>query len=72
MKHDLYNIYKEKRKILIIQGTEDDTAPIVDTYKFVKDRPEIELVEMKNIKHHMEPDEISLSNEKITKTLKNE
>lgn len=69
VKHDLYNIYKEKRKILIIQGTEDDTAPIVDTYKFVKDRPEIELVEMKNIKHHMEPDEISLSNEIMIKRL---
>ena len=44
--------------MLIIQGTLDDTAPIKDTYKFIKNRPEIELIEMKNMKHHMEPEEI--------------
>ena len=31
----LYTKYKEKRKILIIQGSLDDTAPISDTYKFI-------------------------------------
>lgn len=58
--HNLYDNYKEKRKILIIQGSLDDTAPIKDTYKFIKNRPEIELIEIKNIKHHMNPQEISL------------
>ena len=58
IKNNLYNNYHEKRKTLIIQGTLDDTAPIKDTYKFIKNRPEIELIEMKNMKHHMEPEEI--------------
>lgn len=31
-----------------IQGTLDDTASIEDTYKFIEDRPEITLIEMKN------------------------
>ena len=69
VRHNLYDNYKEKRKILIIQGSLDDTAPIKDTYKFIKNRPEIELIEMKNIKHHMEPNEISLSTEKMIKRL---
>ena len=68
--HNLYDNYKEKRKILIIQGSLDDTAPIEDTYKFIKNKPEIELVEMKNLKHHMEPDEILLSTEKMMQKLK--
>jgi len=70
VKHDLYNNYKEKRKILIIQGSSDDTAPINDTYEFIRHRPEIELIEMENIKHHMEPDEILLSTEKMIQKLK--
>lgn len=69
VRHNLYDNYKEKRKILIIQGSLDDTAPIKDTYKFIKNRPEIELIEMKNIKHHMEPNEISLSTKKMVKRL---
>lgn len=69
VRHNLYDNYKEKRKILIIQGSLDDTAPIKDTYKFIKNRPEIELIEMKNIKHHMESNEISLSTEKMVKRL---
>ena len=66
----MYTKYKEKRKILIIQGSLDDTAPISDTYKFIANKPEFELVEMKNIKHHMEPDEISVSTEIMLKKLK--
>lgn len=58
--NNLYNNYHEKRKIIIIQGTLDDTAPISDTYKFIENRPEIELIEMKSMKHHMEPDEIEI------------
>ena len=67
VKHNLYENYKEKRKILIIQGLLDDTAPIEDTYKFIENKPEIELVEMKNVKHHMEPNEILLSTEEMLK-----
>ncbi len=69
VKNDLYNTYHEKRKILIIQGSLDDTAPIKDTYKFIKDRPEIELMEIKNMKHHMKPDEIEIIGEKMIKKL---
>ena len=70
IEHDLYTKYNEKRKILIIQGSLDDTAPISDTYKFIANKPEFELVEMKNIKHHMEPDEISVSTEIMLTNLK--
>ena len=68
--HDLYSSYHEKRKILIIQGDLDDTAPIEDTYKFIKDKPEIELIEIKNVKHHMEPKEIEMATEKMIDRLK--
>ena len=67
--NNLYNNYHEKREILIIQGTLDDTAPVEDTYKFVEDRPEIKLIEMKNMKHHMEPEEIKAVAEKMIKKL---
>lgn len=68
--NDLYNNYHEKRKILIIQGTLDDTAPIEDTYKFIENRPEIELIEMENMKHHMKPEEIEIVTEKMVENLK--
>lgn len=67
--HNLYDNYKEKRKILIIQGSLDDTAPIEDTYTFIQNKPEIELIEINNIKHHMEPEEISLITEIMIKKL---
>jgi len=67
--HNLYDNYKEKRKILIIQGSLDDTAPIEDTYTFIQNKPEIELIEINNIKHHMEPEKISLITEIMIKKL---
>ena len=67
--NDLYSKYLEKRKILIIQGTLDDTAPITDTYKFIKDRPEIELIEIENMKHHMSPEEIEIVTNKMIERL---
>ena len=67
--HNLYNDYKEKRKILILQGEQDDTAPIEDTYRFIQNKPEIELIKIKNVKHHMEPQEISQSTEMMLKRL---
>lgn len=67
--HNLYKNYKEKRKILVIQGDKDDTALIKDTYKFIENRPEIELIEMKNMNHHMEPNEIVLSTESMLERL---
>ena len=54
----------------MIQGNQDDTASIYDTYEFIKNRPEIELIEINNAKHHMEPEEIILSTEKMIKKLK--
>ena len=67
--HNLYNDYKEKRKILILQGEQDDTAPIEDTYRFIQNKPEIELIKLENVKHHMEPLEISQSTEIMLKRL---
>lgn len=58
--HNLYNIYHENRKILVIQGSLDDTASIEDTYKFIKGKKDIELIEMKSMQHHMEPKEIEI------------
>ena len=68
-KHDLYNSYNEKRKILIIQGDLDDTAPIEDTYKFIENRDELELIEMKNMKHHMDIEEIEIITKKMIERL---
>ena len=36
LKNNLFNLYNNNQKILIIQGTEDDIAPINDTYEFIK------------------------------------
>lgn len=67
--HNLYKNYKEKRKILIIQGDKDDTALIQDTYKFMENRPELQIIEMINMNHHMEPHEIILCTEKMIQEL---
>ena len=34
----LFNIYNKNEKMLILQGTEDDMAPISDTIKFIKEK----------------------------------
>ena len=70
IKYNLYEIYKEKRKILIIQGKQDDTALIEDTYRFISNRKEIELIELDGVKHHMSPEEIKESVEIMIKKLK--
>ncbi len=70
VQNDLYKNYKEKRKILILQGHLDDTAPIEDTYEFIKNKPEMELIEFKNLKHHMEPNEIKLVSETLANRLR--
>lgn len=69
--NDLYNKYHEKRKIIVFQGTLDDTAPIGDTYKFIESRPEIELVEMKGMNHHMEIEELEIVAEKMIEKIRN-
>lgn len=68
--NDLYNRYHEKRKIIVFQGTLDDTAPIEDTYKFIESRPEIELVEMKGMNHHMEIEELEIVAQKMIEKIK--
>jgi len=70
IKRDLYENYQEKRKILIFQGCLDEIAPIEDTYRFMKNIPEIELVELKNVKHHMEPTELEIVANTMIKKLK--
>lgn len=69
-KNDLYKNYKEKRKMIIIQGTLDDTALIKDTYKFIMNKPEIQLIEIKGLNHHMEPKEIKSITKKMMEVLK--
>lgn len=68
---DLYNKYHEKRKIIVFQGTLDDTAPIEDTYKFIESRPEIELIEMKGMNHHMEIGELEIVAQKMIEKIRN-
>ena len=67
--NDLYQKYNERRKMLIIQGSLDDTAPIEDTYRFVENRPEIQLIEIENMKHHMEPEELEITADIMIKKL---
>jgi len=68
-KNDLYKNYKENREMLVIQGTLDDTALIKDTYKFIIDKPEIKLLEMEGINHHMEPEEINMITDKMLRII---
>lgn len=69
-KNNLYKNYKEKRKIIIMQGTLDDTALIKDTYKFIMNKPEIQLIEMEGLNHHMEPEEIKDTTCRMLKIIK--
>lgn len=68
--NDLYSKYNEKRIVLTIQGSLDDTAPIADTYKFIENRPEFELIEFENMKHHMTPEEIDIISKKMIEKLR--
>lgn len=68
--NNLYDKYHEKRKIIVFQGTLDDTAPIEDTYKFIESRPEIELIEMKSMNHHMEIEELEIVAKKMSEKIK--
>lgn len=70
LNNDIIKTYHEKRKILILQGSLDDTAPIEETYKFIKDKPEIELIEFANLKHHMSVEEINLISRKLIEKLR--
>lgn len=67
--NDIYQKYNKKRKILIIQGALDDTAPIEDTYRFIENRPEIKLIEIENMKHHMKIEELEMITEIMLKEL---
>ena len=50
----LFEKYKENKEMLIIQGTEDTTAPIKDTKNFIKDiNTKAILIEMKGADHRM-------------------
>lgn len=68
-KNDLYKNYKEKRKIIIIQGTLDDTALIKDTYRFIMDKPEFKLLEMEGLNHHMKTEEIEMITDEMLKII---
>lgn len=69
IKNDLNSRYNEKRKILIIHGELDDTVPIKDIHSFIENRAEIELIEIKKMKHHMEPEEIEIVAEEMIEKL---
>lgn len=58
LRNNIMKSYSGKRKILIFQGKLDDTASIKDTYEFIRNRPQIELIEMSGMKHHMNIEEI--------------
>ncbi len=70
LNNDVIKTYHEKRKILILQGSLDDTAPIEETYNFIKDKPEIELIEFADLKHHMSVEEINLITTKLIEKLR--
>ena len=69
VKNNLYENYKEKRNVIIYQGDLDETALIQETYKFIENRPEIELVELKGMKHHMETDELEIVAKQMIKKI---
>lgn len=57
--HDILKLYDKKVKMLILQGTEDDVAPIQDTYEFAKkDSENIKLIPLEGVKHKMTKEEL--------------
>lgn len=59
--HDILKLYSKKEKILILQGIEDDVAPIQDTYDFVKmDSENIKLILLDGVKHKMTNEELEM------------
>lgn len=70
-KYDILKTYNKKEKILIIQGNEDDVAPIQDTYEFVKkDKENIKLIPLEGVKHKMTDEELEKLIEIMFKELK--
>lgn len=65
----LFEVYKENKKMLIIQGTEDDVAPISDTKKFIKElNTEATLVEIPGADHRMKKEgELDFAIDEATK-----
>ena len=56
--NQILKIYKNSQKILIIQGTEDDVAPIKDTKELIDlDKANFELFEIQGADHRMKKDE---------------
>lgn len=52
--NNIFDLYKNSQNILIIQGTEDDIAPINDTYKFIKlDPKNLSLIPIEGADHRM-------------------
>lgn len=55
--NQILKIYKNSQKILIIQGTEDDVAPIKDTKELIDlDKTNFELFEIQGADHRMKKD----------------
>lgn len=55
--NQILKIYKNSQKILIIQGTEDDVAPIKDTKELIDlDKANFELFEIQGADHRMKKD----------------
>lgn len=54
LKNNIFDLYNNSQKILIIQGTADDIAPISDTYEFIKlDTNNLSLVPIEGADHRM-------------------
>lgn len=52
--NNIFDLYNNSQKILIIQGTEDDIAPISDTYEFIKlDSNNLSLSPIEGADHRM-------------------
>lgn len=52
-KNNLFDLYNKDYKIFIIQGTNDDMAPIEDTIKFIKNKSNIILHKIEGADHRM-------------------
>lgn len=59
--NDIIKTYNKKLKMIILQGTEDDVAPIKDTYEFMKkDSENIKLIPLEGVKHKMTNEELKM------------
>ena len=68
--NDILKSYNMSDKIIIFHGTKDDTSPILDTYKFIRQNPKNKmLIELEGLQHKISNKEIEVIANKMLSEL---